>query len=158
MAAYLDGLTDRDLRTLANLVGTEVETLADELVRRPWAIHDLLANDAVVTGVMSRHAHPANVVSPFLLFAVVVHAAADDLRQATYVHDWTGPRLRIPVFDVGPLQEFVEDPARLFFLATLLESFALPVPVAAPANPFDLGEIALCRGDDGKPGSPPSRG
>lgn len=143
MAAYLDGLTERDIKTLGALAGTDPAGLADELRCRPWAINDLLSDEAVVAGVMSRHAHPANVVSPFLLFAVVVHAAAADLRKATYVNDWTGPHSRLPVFDVAPLQEFVEDPARLFFLATLLESFAVPVPVAAPANPFDLGEIAL---------------
>lgn len=143
MAAYLDGLTERDMKTLAGITGSEPETLAEELRRRPWAIHDILSDDAVVEGVMGRHAHPANVVSPFLLFAVVVHASAGDLRVATYVNDWTGPRSRLPVFDVAPLQEFIEDPARLFFLTTLLESFAIPIPVAAPANPFDLGEIAL---------------
>jgi hypothetical protein len=143
MAVYLDGLSERDLRTLASIAGSEPEMLADELRRRPWAIHDILSDDAVVEGVMGRHAHPSNVVSPFLLFAVVVHSAAGDLRSATYVKDWSGPRSRLPVFDVAPLQEFIEDPARLFFLTRLLESFALPAPVAAPANPFDLGEIAL---------------
>jgi hypothetical protein len=142
MAAYLDGFSERDLRTLASIVATEPATLTDDLRRRPWAIHDILSDDGVVEGVMGRHGHPANVVSPFLLFAVVVHATAGDLRSATYVKDWTGPRSRLPVFDVAPLQEFIEDPARLFFLTKLLESFALPTPVAAPANPFDLGEIA----------------
>lgn len=143
MAAYLDGLTERDIKTLAGIVATGPEALADELHRRPWAIHDILSDEAVLDGVMSRHAHPANVVSPFLLFAVVVHAAACDLRQATYVNDWTGPRSRLPVFDVAPLQEFIEDPARVFFLASLLESFVVPLPVDAPANPFDLNEIAM---------------
>lgn len=143
MVAYLDGLTERDMKTLASITGAEPETLADELCRRPWAIHDILTDSAVVEGILGRHAHPANLVSPFLLFAVVVHASAGDLREATYVNDWTGPHSRLPVFDVAPLQEFVEDPARMFFLTTLLESFAIPSSVAAPADPFDLGEIAL---------------
>jgi hypothetical protein len=143
VAAYLDGFTERDIKTLAGIVGTEPATLADELRRRPWAIHDVLGDEAVVDGVMGRYAHPANVVSPFLLFAVIVHGAAAELQAATYVNDWTGPRSRLPVFDVAPLQEFLEDPARVFFLASLLESFALPVPVAAPANPFSLDDIAL---------------
>lgn len=143
MASYLDGLGERDLRTLAAITAGDAEELTEELRLRPWVIHDLLADDDVVSGVMGRHAHPANLVSPFLLFAVMVHSAASELRAATFVNDWTGPRSRLPVFDVEPLQEFIEDPARVFFLIRLLESFAVPVPAPVPADPFDLAALAL---------------
>ena len=72
-----------------------------------------------------------------------VHRAASELRTATYVNDWTGPQSRLPVFDVEPLQEFIEDPCRLFFLVRLLESFAVPTPAPVPADPFDINELAL---------------
>lgn len=143
MASYLDGLSERDLRTLAAITVSDADQLAEELRLRPWAIHDLLSDPDVVDGVMGRHAHPANLVSPFLLFAVMVHSAASELRTATYVNDWTGPQSRLPVFDVEPLQEFIEDPCRVFFLVRLLESFAVPTPAPVPADPFDLGQLAL---------------
>ncbi len=143
MASYLDGLSERDLRTLAAITAGDADELAEELRLRPWAIHDLLADSDVVDGVMGRHAHPANLVSPFLLFAVMVHAAAAELRNATYVNDWTGPQSRLPVFDVEPLQEFVEDPGRIFFLVRLLDSFALPTQPLVPADPMDIHQLAL---------------
>lgn len=143
MASYLDGLSERDLRTLAAITAGDADELAEDLRLRPWGIHDLLADDDVVAGVLGRHAHPANLVSPFLLFAVMVHGAASELRTATFVNDWTGPKARLPVFDVEPLQEFIEDPGRLFFLVRLLESFALPSPAPVPADPFDLAGMAL---------------
>ena len=120
MASYLDGLSGRDLRTLAAIKAEDPEKLAEELKQRPWLIHDLLADEEIFEGVMGRHAHPANLVSPFLLFAVMVHAAASELRDASFVNDWMGPQSRLPVFDVEPLREFVEAPGRMFFLATLL--------------------------------------
>ncbi len=143
VASYLDGLSERDLRTLAAITAGDAEELAEELRLRPWAIHDLLSDEDVVEGVMGRHAHPANLVSPFLLFAVMVHSATAELRTATFVNDWTGPQSRLPVFDVEPLQEFIEDPARVFFLVRLLESFAVPTPAPVPADPFDIGQLAL---------------
>jgi hypothetical protein len=143
MASYLDGLSERDLRTLAAITAGDADELAEELRLRPWSIHDLLSDEDIVAGVMGRHAHPANLVSPFLLFAVMLHSAAAELRTATFVNDWVGPRSRLPVYDVVPLQEFIEDPGRVFFLVRLLESFALPVPAPVPADPFDLNELAL---------------
>jgi hypothetical protein len=143
MPSYLDSLNDRDVATLAGIVGCDPVELSADLRRRPWAIHDLLSSEAVFDAVMDRSAHPANVVSPFLLFAVLVHRVADELREATYVNDWSGPRTRLPVFDVAPLQEFMEDAGRTSFLAGLLTSFALPDPPPVPAGPFDLPGLAM---------------
>lgn len=143
MPTYLDSLSERDIATLATVVGAEPAELTAELKRRPWYLHDLLSDGDVFDSVMDRHEHPARVVSPFLLFAVLVHRAASELREATYVNDWSGPRVRLPVFDVEPLQEFVEDAGRTAFLARLLTSFALPDPPPVPADPFDLSSLAL---------------
>jgi hypothetical protein len=142
VASYLDGLRPRDLHTLAVITGDDPDQLAEELERRPWTIHDLLADVDVLEGVLGRQAHPARLVSPFLLFAVIVHAAAAELRSAEFVNDWTGPRSRLPVFDVGPLQEFIEAPGRLFFLISLLSSYAAPAPTSVPADPMSLDDMA----------------
>ncbi|MDF1596749.1 MAG: hypothetical protein P1T08_11780 [Acidimicrobiia bacterium] len=143
MTSYLDDLTERDLGTLAAIVGTDPGDLATELRRRPWQIHELLARPDVFEKVLDRHAHPADVVSPFLLFSVLIHKTADDLREATYVDEWIGPGSRMPVFDVAPLLEFVQDPGRTSYLAALLSSFALPESPPVPAGPFDLLGMAL---------------
>lgn len=143
MTSYLDDLTERDLGTLAAIVGKEPGELADDLRRRPWHIHELLAHPDVFEKVLDRHAHPADVVSPFLLFSVLIAKTADDLREATYVDEWIGPKSRMPLFDVAPLQEFVEDPGRTSFLANLLSSFALPEAPPVPADPLDLHSMAL---------------
>jgi hypothetical protein len=143
MTSYLDGLTERDLGTLAAIVEAEPHELVAELRRRPWWIHDLLARPDVFEKVLDRHAHPADVVSPFLLFSVLMHKTTEDLREATYVNEWIGPRSRMPLFDVAPLQEFVEDPGRASFLAALLSSFAVPESPPIPAEPFDLYGMAL---------------
>ena len=96
MATLVDELTARDLATIAAVTGSEPEALAAELRRRPWRIHDLLSDEAVFDSVLDRHSHPARLVSPVLLFAVLIHRAADELRNAPYVNDWTGPRSRLP--------------------------------------------------------------
>jgi hypothetical protein len=41
------------------------------------------------------------------------------------------------------LQEFIEDPGRTSFLASLLSSFAVPEAPSIPAGPFDLYGLAL---------------
>jgi hypothetical protein len=142
MASYLDSLSERDLATLGAIVGSDPAELATELRRRPWMVHDLLARSEVFEAVLDRSAHPADVVSPFLLFAVLVHHVAAELRDATFVNDWSGPRSRLPVFDVEPLVEFVEDAGRTSFLAKLLSSFAVPEPTPLPADPLDLASMA----------------
>jgi hypothetical protein len=142
MASYLDGFSHGDLATLAGIIGADPAAVSDGLRRRPWSINDLLGDPAVVDAVLARQEKPTTAVSPFLLFAVLVHRVADELREATYVSDWSGPRSRLPVFDVVPLQEFLEDPGREIFLATLLASFALPEPPPVPADPFDLTDLA----------------
>jgi hypothetical protein len=142
MASYLENLSERDVATLAGITGREPAELKADLRRRPWSIHDLLSEEAVFQAVMDRQAHPSQVVSPFLLFAVIVHRAAGELREVSFVNDWSGPRSRLPVFDVEPLREFVGDPGRTSFLARLLSSFAVPELPPVPADPFDLEGMA----------------
>ncbi len=143
MASILESFTDRDVATLAGIAGYgSADELRASVRLRPWIMDDLLEEDEVFAAVMDRHDHPANVVSPSLLFAVLAHRVAKELRTADYVHDWAGPRWRLPVFDVEPLHEFLADPGRLSFLARLLASFVAPEPPPVPANPMDMIDLA----------------
>lgn len=138
-----DSLTLRDLATVAAAAGFDgMDTLQEHLRVRPWAIHDILSDGDVFDTVMVRHDHPANVVSPTLLFSVIAHRVAVELAQSDYVEDWAGPNSRLPVFDVRPLREFLSDPGRVMFLVRLLESFVVPAPPPVPADPLDLVDMA----------------
>lgn len=136
-------LSNRDIETLAAVVDVTAEALSADLRRRPWAIHDLLEQPSVLTAVLDRHSHPARLVSPYLLFSVLTHAAAAELREATYMADWAGARVRLPVFDIEPIHEFLEDAGRLLFLGALLASYVAPRPGPVPADPLDLPGLAL---------------
>ncbi|HEY7565390.1 MAG TPA: hypothetical protein VIA81_10750 [Acidimicrobiia bacterium] len=142
MVSYLAGLSEQDVLTLARVAGYEPAQLATELRHRPWLINDLLLDDSVIDFVTAPNGRLSDRVSPFLLFAVLIRLVAEELHDATYVNDWTGPRSRLPVFDVAPLQEFLEDPGRMFFLVAVLSSFAVPEPPPVPADPFDLSDLA----------------
>lgn len=142
MASYIEMLSGTDIVRLAAIIGVEPASLASDLRRRPWSVNDVLSDPRVFETIFARNDHPSIGVSPFLLFAVLVHRVATELRQATYVNEWTGPRSRLPVFDVEPLQEFLEHPGRAFFLASLLASFASPAPPPVPADPLDIHDLA----------------
>ena len=140
MASARIGLSDDELTSLARVSGRDPVTLADDLAARPWSIHDLLAEPRTVEAVL----HPDSVfdaTSPFILFAVLTRLAADELHGSTYVNDWVGPRSRLPVFDVEPLQEFVDAPARVLFVARLLASMVAPTAACLPVQTADPWEL-----------------
>lgn len=134
-------LADRDLATLADVLGTTAEALSNELNRRPWFANDLLREPAVVDAVLDGRGLGQVDVSPLLFFSVIAHQAADELVDATWVADWAGPRSRLPVFDVEPLVEFSDAPGRLVFIARLLAGFATPEPAPLPADHLDLEDL-----------------
>lgn len=132
-------ISDSELESLARLAGRDVGEVRAELRRRPWSLHDLLADPALVEAVLE----PASILvtpGPFALFAVLVRQAADDVLDREYVNDWVGPRSRLPVFDVEPLQELVIAPGRLLFIARLLTSMVAPTPVSPvpTTDPWEL--------------------
>ncbi len=149
-ARYLDQFTDRDLAILADSVGSAPDELEVELTRRPWALHDLLTQAAVVDVVFDPRAGLAAGISPFLVFAVLVHQVGQDLQGASYVNDWTGFRSRLPVFEVQPLVDFLADPGRGMFLAQLLASFTRCAPQIGHDGALD--PVALADRLDGAGG------
>jgi hypothetical protein len=66
---------------------------------------------------------PFLVVSPFLVFAVLLARAARELGEVRYVGEWVAPGERVPVFDVDALRDLVAEPLRRLFLVELLASF-----------------------------------
>ena len=134
-------LPDRDLVALARVMWTTPEVIKDQLERRPWFANDLLRHPEVVDAVIYGKGVCPSDVSPFLFFAVIAHQAADELADADWVADWTGPASRLPVFDVAPVLEFADAPGRLVFIARLLAGFVLPEPLPVPAAHMDLIDL-----------------
>jgi hypothetical protein len=118
-ALYLEHLSDSDLALLMAASEPRIDTR-----REPERIEELLNSPALFRTLFGAGRDPLVSASPFLLFAVVVHRAARDLRQASFIEEWVGPRQRVPVFDVGGLRDFGADPLRRFFLAELLASYS----------------------------------
>jgi hypothetical protein len=110
--AYREHLTSGDLALLSDVAGAHRLTEAlsslalEQIVFRP-----------------DPRSLPAGAASPFLTFAVAVHRVAERLTVATYVHEWIGPRRRVPVFGVEPLRRLLADPLRRFFFVELLASY-----------------------------------
>jgi len=134
-------LHEGDLTVLARALGTDRDSLRDELERRPWHANDVLRRTEVVESVLHGAGAEQFAVSPLLFFAVLTHRAADDLSSSDWVDEWAGPGCRLPVFDVEPLLEFADAPARLQFTAQLLASFAAPEAAPVPADRLDLDEL-----------------
>ena len=125
--AYLEHLTDEDLRILAADV-PEVRhgTDAVRFVRgRPELLSDLLDQPAVLAEVLSPSGPVESLVgpSPFLVFVAAVGRTAAEITTASYVSEWLGPKRRTPVFDVAGLREFLSSPWRRLVLAELLGSY-----------------------------------
>jgi hypothetical protein len=139
--AFADfGVTPDELASLARVCNRDADALRHELSHRPWALYDILSEPDVIEAVLE----PKSLLdtpSPFTLFAVLVRLAADQLLQTNYVNDWIGPRSRLPVFDVEPLQEFVCAPGRVLFVARLLTSMVTPPAGPTPIPSLDPWEL-----------------
>ena len=136
-------LDERDLATIGSVTGDDPAELRARLAARPWLTAELLTREDVADAVLSREGHPSRPVSPSLLFAVITHRTADELRTAHHVSDWAGPGTRIPVFDVDDLHEYLSVPGRVDFLAALLVSFVSPSPAIPGVDPLDMIDQAL---------------
>jgi hypothetical protein len=134
-------LHEGDVGVLARALGTDADTLRGDLDRRPWYANDVLRRPAVIEAILHGSELDQIAVSPLLFFAVVVHAAADELSSHAWVDDWVGPGCRLPVFDVEPLLEFADAPERLLFTAHLLVDFAVPASPPVPVDWMDLDDV-----------------
>lgn len=121
---YLDGLSEADLELVAAAAGLAARP--ERLRAEPGLVERLLADEGVARAVLGGAEAPEpelSRASPFLLFAVAVERVAADLREATYVQEWVGPRQRLPVLGADDLRELLADAGRRAFLAALLASY-----------------------------------
>lgn len=131
---------ESDLRALASIIDRDLDDLQSELTLRPWHLHDLLSEPETAEAVLGSRDQPVVFVSPLLYFAVLVHRSAADLSSQSWVGEWSGPKSRLPVFDVASLVEFTQRPTRLLHLANVLTSFATPDAADVPV-PVDLLDL-----------------
>lgn len=121
---YLEHLSPRDFELLAEIAGTDDGALKQRMLQRPDAIDDLFASRRLFETIFDPAQELADPgASSFLAFAVLVNRSASDLHDVSYVSEWSGPGKRLPVFDVSPLREFLDDGARRYFLVEFLNSF-----------------------------------
>ena len=122
----LERLSDADLELLARIAAGRLERTAPAARPRadPDRIEGLLARPEVFAALFEDAGDdPLVVAGPFLAFAVLLAHAPVLLEGLAYVHEPVGRRQRVPVFEVEPLREFVDDPLRRLFLADLLGSY-----------------------------------
>ncbi|MDP8958274.1 MAG: hypothetical protein M3N51_03530 [Actinomycetota bacterium] len=124
---YLEHLSDADLRLLgeASGLGRDQGEVRSRLRQRPELIDELLGAPDLferLVAVSPQEAFRVQI-SPFLTFAVLVHQVAGEVRGLDFVQEWTGPRQRLPVFDVASLQDFLDQPSHRFHLTELLASY-----------------------------------
>lgn len=117
--AYLQHLTDADLALLAEPASAAASlraepTLLDAVLRSPRSFDRVFGAD---------DSDMLADISPFLVFAVAVHRAVDDLGNTKFVEERVGRRLRVPVFDTPQLQDFATDPSRRYFVVEHLSSY-----------------------------------
>ena len=122
----LERLSDRDLELLAEAAGEPGSRMerAARLRERPGDIEHLLASPEVFAALFDDLCvEPLVVVSPFVAFLVLAAHTPSLLEGLAFVPERVGRRRSVPLFEVGPLREFVADPLRRLFLADLLASY-----------------------------------
>ena len=84
----------------------------------------MLAHPAAFEEVFGgRHEQGTLAVSPFLMFAVVVHRGWDELQHVGHVDEWVGPRRRLPVLGATDLRDFLASADIRLFITELLASY-----------------------------------
>src|SRR5215471_212228 len=125
--AYLDHLTEADLAILGGAFDAPAsDNDASAYLRsHPELVEDVLGSPAAFELVLGAHERDELLVhaSPFLVFAVAVHRAVDELGHTNFVEERVTPRMRVPVFDAEQLREFGIDPARRYFVVEHLTSY-----------------------------------
>jgi hypothetical protein len=118
--SLLSRLNAQDLRLLGERAGVGLE-------EGSWGETELeaaLADPAVFRALFEDDPESLLVrVSPFLVFAVLVHRVQQELGHVSFVEERVGARQRVPVFDVAGPRGFLESAHRRLFLADLLASY-----------------------------------
>lgn len=117
---YLELLGPTDLAVLDTALGGGGDP--GRFTANPGSIEAALRTEAAFTFVFGDD-HDGALVSPVLLFAVVVHRGATEVAASSHVTERVGTRMLVPVFDGMELGAFAADPWARLFLVELLSSF-----------------------------------
>lgn len=120
-ALYLERLSERDLRLLADAARSEAVA---RLRAEPARICERIASPDVYDALFAPWVEePFVLASPLLVFSVLLAQTARELGGSTHIREWIGPGRRVPVLDVEGPRAFAEDPLRRLFLAEVLASY-----------------------------------
>lgn len=101
-----------------------MDELLTRLCAEPAYLEAVLGQPTVFAALFGSGERDALLrASPFLVFAVLVHRATQDLSRARFVEEWVGPGRRVPMFEVAGLRDFAAESLRRLFLAELLASY-----------------------------------
>lgn len=93
------------------------------LRQSPEVVDELLAEPALFEALFGESPVVELGVTPFLVFAVLVHQTARDLETTPHFPEWVGAGQRLPVFDSSTLSALIAEPVRRYFLIEFLASF-----------------------------------
>ena len=108
------------IRRVARLAGADPEDLRWDVDRLARVLAHPAAFEEVFGG---RDEHGGVAVSPFLMFAVVVHRGWDELHHVGHVDEWVGLRRRLPVLGATDLRDFLGSADIRLFITELLASY-----------------------------------
>ena len=122
---YAELLSDADLNLLGRVSGRRpLGDGASWFRAGPERIAAALDEPSTFTGLFEGGgADPIAVVTPLLIFAVVVHRGATEIGDHSHVPERYGSRLVVPVFDGERLARFITEPPARLFLIELLGSY-----------------------------------
>ncbi|MDH4146148.1 MAG: hypothetical protein OEY23_13385 [Acidimicrobiia bacterium] len=176
---YLDHLTDADLAVLARFDagasstsapadGPGAESPAARLRRQPHLVEGALSDPSTYDHVFAAEQHErVSAISPFLVFALLVHRSVADLHGTAFVAEPFAGHRRIPVFDAVVLREHFADPVRRLLAAEHLASYTRvvsgPVWIHSPngktrkvryseLDPVRLAHLSTLVADTERPG------
>jgi hypothetical protein len=125
-ALFIERLGEHDFQVLAGLDGARAtaDEMRHHLRDAPHAVDGYLADARLYAALFADpEADDIQVLTPALVFAVLVHQTIRDLEATSYVSEWVGAGERLPVFDVESLRGFIDDMTRRFMVIELLTSF-----------------------------------
>lgn len=122
---YVDLLSESDLTLLGRIAQVGPDDNAAAWFRSdPSRIAAALDAGTTFAALFDAEANDTlETVTPLLVFAVLVHRGATEIRDHIHVPERYGTGLVIPVFDGERLARFVATPANALFLIELLGSY-----------------------------------
>lgn len=117
---YLEHLTERDLALLADLADLPL----DELRADPARVATLAESEQAYRSLFEMDAaDPLALCSPVLAFSAMLGRTRRDLVHARFIPEWVSPGHSVPLFDVDPVRQFLDDRQSRLFLVELMASY-----------------------------------